>query len=75
MAISEMSTVESVFHGAAEAPRGAGARAAGEDRGAMHAALHEQLARLQAAMGLDAQEEARAKAMRKAQLAGYPALA
>ena len=30
MAISEVSTAESVFRGAAEAPRGAGARAAGD---------------------------------------------
>ena len=35
MAISDVSTVESTFRGAAEAPRGAGARAAGEDRGAV----------------------------------------
>ena len=83
MAISEVSTVESVFRGAAEAPKRAGGRAAGEDHGAARAALHEQLARLQAATGPDAQEEAMARAMRKAQLwatrkvqlAGNPALA
>ena len=34
MVISDVSTMESVFHGAAEPPRGAGARAAGEGRGA-----------------------------------------
>ena len=34
MAISEVSTAESASHGAAEAPRGAGARAAGEENGA-----------------------------------------
>ena len=34
MAVSEMSTVESSFRGAAEAPMGTGARAAGEDRSA-----------------------------------------
>ena len=37
MAIFEVSMAESVFRGAAEAPRGAGARAAGEGNGArMH---------------------------------------
>ena len=37
MAIFDVSTAESAFRGAAEAPRGAGARAAGEERGAaMH---------------------------------------
>ena len=68
MAISEVSTAESAFHGAAEAPRGAGARAAGEERGAARATLREQLARLEAVTGLDAQAEARARAIRKAQL-------
>ena len=34
MAISDMSMAESTFRGAAEAPRGAGARAAREERGA-----------------------------------------
>ena len=34
MAIFDVSTAESAFRGAAEAPRGAGARAAGEERGA-----------------------------------------
>ena len=67
MAISDVSTVESVFRGAADAPRRAGARAAGEDRGPARAALHEQLAHLQAATGPDTKEEARARAMRKAQ--------
>ena len=66
MAISEVSTAESFFHGAAEAPRGAGARATGD--GAAHAALREQIARLEAATGLDAQAEAMARADRKAQL-------
>ena len=66
MSISEMSTAESAFQGAAEVPREAGARAATEDRGATCADLHKQLARLQAAMGPDAQEEARARAVRKA---------
>ena len=68
MAISEVSTAESVFHGAAEAPRGSGTRAAGEEHGARRAGLREQLARLEAATGLDAQAEARARAIHKAQL-------
>ena len=34
MAISKVSTADSAFRGAAEAPRGAGARAAGEENGA-----------------------------------------
>ena len=66
MAVSDVSTAESAFRGAAEAPRGAGARSAGDD--ATRAALHEQIARLEAAMGLDAQVEAMARAARKAQL-------
>ena len=82
MAISEVSTAESVFHRVTEAPRGAGARAAREENGVGRAALREQLARLEAATGLDAQAEARARAIRKAQLwtvlrehlAGNPAL-
>ena len=82
MVISEVSTAESAFHGAAEAPRGAGAQAAGEEHGAGRAALREQLAHLEAATGLNAQAEARARAIRKAQLwavlreqlAGNPAL-
>ena len=68
MAISKVSTAESVFCGAAEAPRGAGARDAGEGNGAGRAVLREQLARLEAATGLDGQAEARARAIRKAQL-------
>ena len=66
MAISKVSTAEFVFHGAAEAPRGAGGRAAGDSAG--RAALREQLARLEATTGLDAQAEARARAIHKAQL-------
>ena len=66
MAISEVSTAESAFRGVAEAPRGAVARAAGDGVG--RAALHEQIARLVAATGLDAQAEAMARAVRKAQL-------
>ena len=48
MAISEMSTVESAFCGAAEAPRGARARAGREDRGA---ALHPHQSLVFPAMG------------------------
>ena len=66
MAVSDVSTAESAFRGAAEAPRGAGARAARD--GAARAALREQIARLQAATGLNAQVEAMARAARKAQL-------
>ena len=50
----EMSTAEAAFHGVAEAPRGAGSRAAGEGRGAARAALTEKIARLWAASGPDA---------------------
>ena len=83
MAISDVLTVESVLRGAAEAPKGAGARGAEEGRGASRAALHEQLAHLQAAIGSDDLVEAMARVMRKAQLwatrkeqlAGNPALA
>ena len=66
MAVSDVSTAESTFRGAAEAPTGAGARAAGD--GATCAALREQIARLEAATGLNAQVEAMARAARKAQL-------
>ena len=80
LAKSEMSTVESAFHGAAEAPRGAGAQAAG---GGGAAAFADQIAHLPAVSGPDAQEEARVRATRKAHLwatlqeqtAGIPALA
>ena len=83
MARSEMSTAECAFRGAEKAPKEAEARAAGEDRVAARAALHEQLARLWAASGPNAQEEARIRAVHKAQLwatlreqlAGNPALA
>ena len=66
MAVSDVSTVESAFHGAAEAPRGAGARAAGD--GAARAALREQIVRLEAATGWNAQVEAMSRAAHKAQL-------
>ena len=66
MEISKVLTAESVFRASAEAPRGAGARAAGDC--AARAALREQIARLEAATGLDAQAEAIARAAHKAQL-------
>ena len=58
--------MESAFHGVAEAPRGAGARAAGD--GAARAALREQVARLEAATGWGAHVEAMSRAARKTQL-------
>ena len=66
MAISDVSTAESAFCGAAEAPRGAGARAAGD--GATRAVVREQVARLEAATGWGAQVEAMSRAARKTQL-------
>ena len=66
MAVSDVSTAESAFRGTAEAPKGAGARAAGD--GAARAALREQIARLEAATGWNAQVEAMSRAARKAQL-------
>ena len=83
MAKSEMSTAESVFHGAAETPRGAGVRAAGDGEGASRAAFADKLVHLAAVSGPDAQEEATVRATRKAHLwdtrreqtAGIPALA
>ena len=66
MAVSDVSTAESAFRGAAEAPRGAGTRAAGD--GAARAALREQIARLEAAMDWNTQVEAMSRAARKTQL-------
>ena len=66
MTVSDVSTAESAFRGTAEAPRGAGARATGD--GAARAVLREQIARLEAATGWNAQVEAMARAARKAQL-------
>ena len=66
MAVSDVSMADSAFRGMAEAPRGAGARPARDS--AVCAVLREQMARLEAAMGLNAQVEAMAKAARKAQL-------
>ena len=65
MAVSDVSTAESAFRGAADAPRGAGARAA---RDGAACVAYEQIARLEAATGLNAQVEAMARAARKAQL-------
>ena len=48
MARSEMSTAESAFHGAAEAPKGAGAQAAGDGDSAARAAFVDKLAHLAA---------------------------
>ena len=45
MAIFEVSSAESVFRGAAEAPKEARARAAGEENDTGRVALHEQLTR------------------------------
>ena len=59
MARSEMSTAESAFRGAAEAPRGARDQATGDGEGATHTAFADKLAHLAAVSGPDAQEEAR----------------
>ena len=66
MAVSDVSTAESAFRGAVEAPRGAGARAARD--GAARTVLREQITCLEAVTGLNAQVEAMARAARKAQL-------
>ena len=66
MTVFDVSTAESTFRGAAEAPRGAGARATGD--GAGRATLREQIARLEAATGLDAQVETMTREACKAQL-------
>ena len=66
MAVSDVSTAESAFRSAVEAPRGAGTRAAGD--GATRAALRKQIARLEAATGWNAQVEAMSRAARKTQL-------
>ena len=60
MSFSGTSTVVSVHQGAAEAPRGAGARAAGEE--------DEVVSRLATIFGPAAQEEARGRALHRAQL-------
>ena len=69
MSFSETSTAASVHRGAAEAPRGTGARAAGEEDEAMsRLALAMGVSRLATISGPAAQEEARVRALRRAQL-------
>ena len=66
MAASDVSMAESAFPGVAEAPRGAGARAAGD--GATRVALREQITRLETTTGWNAQVEAMSRAAHKTQL-------
>ena len=69
MSFSGTSTAASVCLGVAEAPREAGARAAGEDEEvASHSALAKGISRLADISGPAAQEEARVRALRRAQL-------
>ena len=69
MSFSGTSTAASVHRGAAEAPRGAGARAAGEeDEVVSRLALAMGVSRLATISGPAAQEEARVRALRRAQL-------
>ena len=68
MSFSGTSTAASVYLGAAEAPREAGARAAGEEEEvASRSALAKGISRLAAISGPAAQE-ARVRALRRAQL-------
>ena len=69
MSFSGMSTAASMHRGAAETPRGTGARAAREEDEAMsRLALAMGVSRLATISGPAAQEEARAHALRRAQL-------
>ena len=69
MSFSGTSTAASVCLCAAEAPRGAGARAAGEeDEAASRFALAMGISRLATISGPAAQEEARVRVLRRAQL-------
>ena len=69
MSSSGTSTAASVCLGAAEAPRGAGARAAGEENEvASRFALAKGISRLATISGPAAQEEAQMHALRRAQL-------
>ena len=69
MSFSATSTAASVRLGAEEAPRGVGARAAGEeDEVASPFALAKGISRLATISGPAAQEEARVRALRRAQL-------
>ena len=67
-ALSDVSTAESVFRGAAEAPSEAGARATGKNEVASHSSAAQNVARLAAVSGPVAQEEARIRAVRRAHL-------
>ena len=69
MSFSGMSTAVSMCPGTAEAPREAGARAAGEgEEVASRSALAKGILRLAAIFGPVAQEEARVRALQRAQL-------
>ena len=68
ISLSGTSTAVSIFRGAAEAPRGAGARAAEDEEVVSRPALACNLSRLAAIIGPAAQEEARVRAIRRAHL-------
>ena len=69
MSFSETSSAVSMCPGAAEAPREAGGRAAGEEEEvASRSALAKGISRMAAISGPAAQEEARVRALRRAQL-------
>ena len=69
MSFSGTSTAASVCLGAAEAPREAGTRAAGEEEEvASRSALAKGISCLAAISSLEAQEEARVRTLRRAQL-------
>ena len=69
MSFSGTSTAASVYLGAAEAPREAGAHAAGEEEEVVsRSALAKGISRLATISGPAAQEEARVRALRRAQL-------
>ena len=68
MSLSDVSTAESAFRGAAEAPKGARARAAEEGEAVSRPTVAQNLARLAAVSGPAAQEEARVRAIRRAYL-------
>ena len=68
MSFSGTSTAASVNRGAAEAPRETGARAAGDDEAMLRLAMAMDVSRLATISGPAAQEEARVRALRRAQL-------
>ena len=69
ISLSGTSTAASVFRGAAEAPRGAGARAAEEEEEVVsHRAVDRNLSRLVAITGPTAQAEARERDARRSHL-------